>query len=55
MPGPRHIDPEAFDDTELGAEVRAAFADGVKLIVLIPIACPACLQPVNACICRAAA
>lgn len=55
MPGVRHIDPLVHDDTELGAEVRAAFADGVKVVVLIPVACPRCLKPVMSCECPAEA
>jgi hypothetical protein len=48
MPGPLYLDPELYDDTELGAEVRAAYADGSRIVVMIPRVCPRCLRSVRA-------
>ena len=47
-PAPLIIDPELYDDTELGSEVRAAKARGVHVVVLMPMLCGTCHRSVRA-------
>lgn len=48
MPGPFMIDPDLYDDTELGSEIRAAHARGASLVVLVPFYCSTCFKSVRA-------
>lgn len=47
---PAFLTPEDFDDTELGATVRAAYADGHYTILLLPPIkrCEVCERPLDA-------
>jgi hypothetical protein len=49
-PGPAYITVEDFDDTELGAAVRAAYADGHGVVQFIaPVRrCETCERPLTA-------
>jgi hypothetical protein len=48
VPSPLIIDPELYDDTELGSEVREAHANGVRVVVLMPMLCGTCHRSVRA-------
>lgn len=43
-PGVKHIDVEGHDDLELGDVVRAAYRDGIRVIVLLPLLDPSSMK-----------
>jgi hypothetical protein len=45
--GPAYLNVLDYTDTELGAAVRAAHADGHLAILLIPRDCPICERPLK--------